>query len=390
MKKRLSVFLLCLCLMFLSACYDASDIEETAYLIALGIDKGESGFIYTFQLASPAPDKEGKGGEKGENSTAKNVVIGAEDFYTARNMFSNYLSKRLNMSHLKMIVCSKEIAESAFYEHSQLFSREREIRPGTYLAVSSGSAEEFLKAVNPDLEGNTAKYYELINLDKSMLYAPAKRLGEFLSDMETSGGSGVLPVARVSKTEKSENIDGDEFEKGEMVKSTLSRVSNSKTELFGMGIFKKGKLIGMLDGNDALMYNILTGFSEDFVFSVMSPYEEQKTLSFKISIENKPKIKVSEEEDKIRVDVIIEGDIQYMGIIPPENFKGEKNFNKIASKALERELKSFLEKTASNYGADILKAGDKLKKYYLTQKDFEKINFENKYPETEFYVNVLY
>ncbi len=377
-------------MIFLSACYDASDIEETAYLIALGIDKAESGFLYTFQLASPAPQKEGGGGEKGENSTAKNVVIGAEDFYTARNMFSNYLSKRLNMSHLKMIVCSKEIAESSFYEHSQLFSREREIRPGTYLAVSSGNAEEFLKAVNPELEGNTAKYYELINLDKSMLYAPRERLGEFLSDMETSGGSGVLPVARVSKTEKSDSLKGEECEKGEMVKGSISRVSNSKTELFGMGIFKDGKLIGMLDGNDALMYNILTGFSKNFVFSVMSPDEEQKTLSFKISLDNKPKIKVSENENKIRVDVIIEGDIQYMGIMTPENYNGEKSLKKIASESLEKELKSFLEKTASNYGADVLKAGEKLKKYYLTQKDFEKINLEEKYPEAEFYVNVLY
>lgn len=387
--KRLWIFFMCFFMLFLSACYDASDIEETAYLIALGIDKGESGFLYTFQLASPAPDKEG-GGKNGENSTAKNVVIGAEDFYTARNMFSNYLSKRLNMSHLKMIVCSKEIAETSFYEHSQLFSREREIRPGTYLAVSSGKAEEFLKAVNPELEGNTAKYYELINLDKSMLYAPAKRLGEFLSDMETSGGSGVLPVARVSKLEKSDSIKGERYEKGEMVKGTVSRVSGSKTELFGMGIFKRGKLIGMLDGNDAFMYNILTGFSEDFVFSVMSPDEEQRTLSFKISLDNKPKIKVYENGEKIRVDVMIEGDIEYMGIKSFENFKGEKSFEKIASDALQKELKAFLEKTASNYGADVLKVGDKLKKYYLTQEDFEKINLEDKYPQAEFYVNVLF
>ncbi len=388
MKKIFALFF-CFCLVFLSACYDASDIEETAYLIALGIDRAEGGFLYTFQLASPAPGKEG-GGEKGKNSTAKNVVIGAEDFYTARNMFSNYLSKRLNMSHLKMIVCSKEIAETSFYEHSQLFSREREIRPGTYLAVSSGSAEEFLKAVNPELEGNTAKYYELINLDRSMVYAPPKRLGEFLSDMETSDGSGVLPVARVSKTEKSKSLKGEEYEKGEMVKATLSRVSDSKTELYGMGIFKKGKLIGMLDGNDAFMYNILTGFTENFVFSVMSPDEKGRTLSFKISLDNKPKIKASEYEGKIRVDVLIEGDIQYMGIKPLENFNGEKSFEKIASDALCKELKAFLKKTASNYSADILKTGDKLKKYYLTQKDFEKINLNDKYQKAEFFVNVLF
>lgn len=389
MMKRLLAFFMCIFMMLLSACYDASDIEETAYLIALGIDKGESGFLYTFQLASPAPDKEG-GGEKGENPTAKNVVIGAEDFYTARNMFSNYLSKSLNMSHLKMIVCSKEIAESSFYEHSQLFSREREIRPGTYLAVSSKSAEEFLKAVNPALEGNTAKYYELINLDRSMLYAPAKRLGEFLSDMETSDGSGVLPVARVLETEKSDGIKGEKHEKGEMVKGTVSRVSDSKTELFGMGIFKKGKIIGMLDGNDAFMYNILTGFSEDFVFSVKSTDDEQRTLSFKVSLDNKPKIKVLENGEKIRVDVMVEGDIEYMGIKDFENFKGEKGFEKIASDALGKELKAFLEKTASTYGADVLKVGDRLKKYYLTQEDFEKINFEDKYPYAEFYVSVLF
>ena len=376
--KRILVLFVCMTFVLLCGCYDANDAPETAYLISLGIDKGENGYLYTFQLASPSDKKEGEDGK-----TVKNVVIGAKDFYTARNMFSNYLSKRLNMSHLKMIVCSKEIAESSFLEHSQLFAREREVRPGTYLATASGSAESFLKAVNPMLEGNTAKYYELINTDKSMFYAPRKTLGEFLSDVETLDKSGVLPVARVSGFEKSDEIRNEQSEKGEPVKAGIFRVSDSKTELFGMGIFKKGRLIGISDGNDALMYNILSGFSKNFDMSIVSPYDENKTLSFKVSLNDKPKISVSA-EGKIKINVVVSGELEYIGK-PDEN-----DIKKIASTSIEKALRDFLEKTSRVYGTDVLKIGNQIKKNYLTQKDFENIRWEEKYPKAEFFVSVLF
>ena len=77
--KRILVLFVCMTFVLLCGCYDANDAPETAYLISLGIDKGENGYLYTFQLASPSDKKEGEDGK-----TVKNVVIGAKDFYTKK------------------------------------------------------------------------------------------------------------------------------------------------------------------------------------------------------------------------------------------------------------------------------------------------------------------
>ena len=47
-----ALFALLLCLP-LSGCYDSREVEETAYLIGLGIDKKEDTLRYTFQISNP-------------------------------------------------------------------------------------------------------------------------------------------------------------------------------------------------------------------------------------------------------------------------------------------------------------------------------------------------
>lgn len=391
-------------LCFLCSCYDASDIEETAYLIALGIDRNnkentdsselENEFTYTFQLAAPLAG----GGEKGGsneydsgNPTVSNIVITADSFYSAKNLLTNYLSKVLNMSHLKTIVCSWQAAETSLIEHSELFSREREIRPGTFVCVSAVSAQEFLKAVNPELEGSTAKYYELVNSDKTLIYAPVKRLGDFIEETQTGDGSAALPIAWIAEAESS---DGE--------KDGTGKIYGRKPELKGMAVLKGNNIVGTLGESEALMYNILTGHTEDFVFTVFnnssdsnSSYStEVSTISFKCRTESVPKISVKlNKKFAMDVSVRIKLFAECMGKrIDADNSNGYKTPEKLSSllqAAFEKEMTDFLDKTAYELNADILKIGRKCKKNYLTIEELEKSDFEKNYKNSKFSVKVI-
>ena len=419
--KKLIALLMIFSQIFLCSCYDAEDVEETSYLIALGIDKvksdnEEGGFSYTFQLAAPlkssggGEETGGGGGEDSEdkrkkktedssekekiydskNPTVNNIVIAAPDFYTARNMLANYMSKKLNMSHLKIIVCAKDVAKDSFKEHSELFSREREIRPGTFLCVSDGRAEAFLKAVNPELEGNTAKYYELVNSDKTLVFAPVKRLGDFSNESAILDKSAVLPIARLSEAEASSELKIAGTKSGQLIKSGISRISGAKPEFWGMAFFKDGKLIAETDGTKALMYNILTGHTKELVFSVMSPFDESDSLTFKCKIEGNPAISVQNEsgtspEISVRVNAFTE----YMGAKLPKGYKSFAELNNTARTALEKEIKSFLTETSKKYNADVLKTGRTVKKNFLTEKSFNNIKWQQKYKNAVFSVKVL-
>ena len=396
MKKIFALFFICASV-FLCGCYDASEIEETAYLIALGIDSTgeEGGYQYTFQLAAPLAIS-GGGGEEGgggssdggsENKTVKNVLIGAPDFYTAKNMLTNYLSKSLNMSHLKLIVCSEDFAQNSLKKHAELFLQEREIRPGTFVALSDGKAEEFLKAVNPDLEGSTSKYYELSNSEKTLIYAPSVRLSDFLNSSENFDKSAVLPLALTSDKESADEFNVEEDDSG-IKNSSQNRVSDSKAELYGMGIFKDGVLKGKMSGDEALFYNILTGSEKRFTFSVTDKKNEGEVISFDVQVLKKPDFIISEFENSLNITAELLLNMEYIGAAPPPGYKNNEEILSVGEETLKNEINAFLLKTSREFSADILKTERLYKTRFLTLEDFEKSSYEEKYKNAVFYTDI--
>ena len=380
MKKNLCIIIF-FSMLFITGCYDASEVEETAYLIALGLDnKDNNSYSYTFQfaapLAIPGGGEEGGGGGGGgeepeqereiidsKNPTVKNIVIEAPDFYTAKNKLSNYLSKTLNMSHLKMIVCSDEFSKTALKKHGELFLKEREIRPGTFVAVSSDKAEQFLKLVNPDLEGSTSKYYELSNSKKNLIFAPSMRLGDFLNGSETFDKSTVLPIGNVDKEKIS-------------------------AELFGMGIFKDGKLIEKASGEEALIYNILTGNEKRFTFSVDDKKNVGETLSFDNLVLKAPSFEIFEKNKNIEITTELYVNMEFIGVRLPEGYSGEEEILSIGERELKEKISDFLIKTSQDYSADILKIERYYKKQFFTIGEVENAKFSDKYKTAKFIVSI--
>ncbi len=403
--KKIMVFLLILSLVFLCGCYDASDVEETAYLIALGVDlaNGE-GYNYTFQFAAPlnisgGGEEGGGGGGSDEeetdasgikdsgNKTVKNVVIGATDFYTAKNMLSNYLSKSLNMSHLKLIVCSEDFAKTSLKKHAELFLNERQIRPGTFVCISEGKAEQFLKAANPDLEGSTSKYYELSNSKKNLVYAPTVTLGDFLNNSGSFDKSAVLPVAIVNDKKSSAELSV-KTDNGIMAKSAPERVSDSDAELYGMDIFKDSVFKGKMSGEEARLYNILLGSERRFTFSVFDEKNAGEILSFDTLVLKKPKITVSESKNALNISVMLYVNSEFIGAKLPKGYKAESEILAVAEQILSSELEKFLYKTSREFSADILKTERFYKTRFLTLNESEKAAFDKKYKNAGFSVEI--
>ncbi len=246
-----------LCVFLLCGCFDDKEIDETAYIIAIGIDcAGESDYKYTFQFSAPLAMSGGgdEGGSKKEvsdddpnaiadsgNPGVHNVIIKAADFYVAKNMLNNFLSKNIDMSHLKIIVFSPEVDRSGYVSHSQMFLHEREVRPHTCLAVAERSAEEFIRSVNPELEVNTAKYYELMSLRSNNVYAPVKMLRDFADSSGETGKDAVLPIARISKYKSSAEFSAGSAAApdSDWIEADGAKISSSRSDMRGMAVFRK-------------------------------------------------------------------------------------------------------------------------------------------------------
>ena len=348
----------------LCGCYDNQEIDTTAYVIALGIDKTEESYNYTFQISSPLAM--GGGGETAEmgdgeeNTRVENIVIGAENLYEAREMVNNFLSKKINLSHLKMIAISEESAKEGLSPHMSFLLREREVRPNTRMCITKGDAEDFLRGVNPSLEANTAEYYELVFENGGVLTA-SKKLWEFVNESETLGT--VLPMGRVGQSEKSEDFGTEE----------IKRVSTSKSEFSGLCMIKDYVAVGELSLQKSKIYGLFTGEIPEAEIGIE---KNGKVHAVKLYPDGKGVIFVRE-SDEDRTAVI------RMSFFAEVTLSGEEILEKDIEEYLNKEAYAvFLESQKAN--CDIFGIGNYVRSRCKTVGEWEGIKWDKVFPKIYF------
>ncbi len=393
--KRLSLMLIFVLAVFLlCGCYDDKEIDETAYIIALGIDKSEGdGYNYTFQFSAPLAtmSSEGSSGgadsESGKNPTVRNIVITAPDFYTAKNMTNNFLSKTVALSHLKLIVFSASVDEDGFLNHSQFMLREREVRPHTAVALAKTTAEEYLNCVNPELEANTAKYYELMSLRSNNVYSPTKKLADFVDDLSSKSGVSILPVA-CTDGEPISTAKKDAF--SPLANLDHSRINSKKAELRGMAIFKNGQPVGMVNGNFAMLYNLLTRDIKSCTLSLKNPTFEDSFLTFRLSIPHPATYLANCAEKPCRISVSQGFSIEFLGGGLPQGFSSYDQLYAYADHALTQAFLAYFNELSRGKRADIMKIGDCLKSKFLTNEAWSDFDWENAFQSAQFDIDIYF
>lgn len=364
--KRILALLLIFCMSAsLCGCYDNREIDMTAYVIALGIDNAEEGYNYTFQISSPLAM--GGGGQIAEmgngdkNKRVENIVIGAKNLYEARNILNNFLSKRINLSHLKMIAVSSEAAEQGLEPHMGFLLREREVRPNTRMCVAQESAEDFLKGVNPALEANTAEYYDLV-FENGAVFAPSKTLWEFVNEL--SSFASVLPMGRLSTYKSSEEFSGEDAPR---------RVSTSKAEFSGICLFKGDRAVGYLSPEKSEIFGLLTGDIKEAEISLLKDGEYHSVKVFPQSDGN----------------FSVMGDDDGMTLKMRQSFDAEVNSSGAVIK--ETEIEDYLQKEAyavfleiQDKGCDVFGAGNYFKRRCKTVSEWESIDWNEKFKSVYF------
>lgn len=364
MKKISGIAALILAAVLCCSCYDSREVSETAYIIAVGIDcAGEGLFNYTFQLAAPLSAE--SGGDENENTSVRNIVLTAGDFYTARNMLNNFLSKRVDMSHLKMIVFSPDTDNGAWLEHSQLLVREREVRPYTLLAAAEGTAEELLKCVNPELEENTAKYYELMSQRSDNIYAPSERLGDFVDEIKESG-EGYLPLAHVS-------TDGN---------------GKKRSEFKGMMLLRDGCAVGVLDGESSMWFNILKRGIRSLKISVPNKHNVGEKLVFSVSVPECAKYSADIKREKLKVLVRQKLEVKYEGAELPKGYADYAELYSDFQNSCEKSTECLLHSLSHEFGVDALNIGKRFRRCFKTYDEMKAFDLSKKISEAEFEVKM--
>ena len=249
MFNKILIFLIIIIspLFLLTGCANHTSIEDYAYVIAIGIDKGENNLLkLSLQFATPSSsDSSGtSGSSSGSESTISTAKCATID--SGINLINSYISDKINLEHCKIIVFSEELAIEGI--DNEIFSliNNIEVRPNCSVIVSRCNAYDFLNNSKPVLVNLIEKYYEVVVTSGDYTgFSSNISLIDFYSSLKTSDTQPIAILGGINseqtqiKTTNSNYIDLDSSYKAG---DALIKHKNN-IEIMGMAVFKEDKLV---------------------------------------------------------------------------------------------------------------------------------------------------
>lgn len=392
MKKFfIKIFILILIIIFFisfSYSYKALNIENLAFVVALGIDTSDSKEIkVTFQFVNPPSTSEGSNQE----SKVFQDTVDCNSIPNAINIMNSYLARKIDLSHCRNIVFSEEIAKSGISNFIYTLMNDVQVRPTSNIIVTTCTANEYIKNSKPSLETSITRYYDIFpNSGHYTGYVSNASIGNFYNALVCNSCEpytilgGVSSAAEIG-SQSTVSSDSD-------IKSGSSPISGLRsTENIGMAAFKHDKLIGELDAIETVCFHILKNNINSFIISVPSPEDTTSKIDLLVTPKGSTKIKVDivNGSPYIKIDGAFNAKVYSMdenaSYLNPDVLASLSN---TCNRYLEDVLLSYLYKTSVEFKSDISGIGKYALSNFSTNIEFKNYNWVDNYVNSTFKVTV--
>lgn len=388
------IFVLILCCFSLTGCTTPTSVETKAYVIALGIDSGDlNTFKLSFQIAvlnNPS------GGSSSDGSSSENTTIISVDCATLDSgisLVNSYISKKVNLSHCKVIILSEELAQNGISDIVYSLVNNIEIRPDCNMIISRSDAYDMLKNSQPIFESNYANYYELIlNSTEYTGYVADLTLSNFYSDLlsTTSEACAILGGVNTEATHLQNTSTSSTLDDNYMADDTPIK-SKNHLELLGTAVFREDRLVGELTNLETLSHLIITNKLESANINLPNPFDFNVNISVYISLNKHTQnsVEIINNYPYIESNVYLIGNVSSIDgsidLTKPENIQ---ILNDYINEYLETNILSYLYKTSHSLKSDIAEFGKYVLQNYYTWNDWIESDWLNNYQNSFFKVNV--
>jgi len=386
--NRISFCLLLFCLIFISGCWDKMELEDRAYVVALGIDKSDKENLIdvTFQIANPQTGSSARGDFLDEPSSDI-ITITTMDVLTAKELANSIVTRRISFKHLDTLIIGEELARDDYLV--QLLNSmiiEPEIRHRLSFIVTKEPAQQFIHANKPAMETRPHKYYEFMRERwKDIGYVPYAKLIDYLQHL-----SGGLFLAAYATTEK-EPVETSEQK---YISGEIPQKSGDPVQMIGSAVFKNGKMIDVLNGVEtriALMLRYKTTLRNP-LGTLRDPLNKKYNLTVHMMKSKKVKLKFDLKKDPIQIDVTIPLDLYVLTDLTMTEYAKDKKKQKILKQSLKKQFEEntmkFIEKTQKELQGDPFLWNVYARRYFSTVQQYNEFNWDEKYLHAN--INVTY
>ena len=405
--KKLNYIIITILLscILLSGCYDRKELDDLTYIMAIGLDKGTTNNLrMTLQYAVPLAIGGGGGssGGGGGPKSVSNVTVECPSLYAGLNMINNFVGKQVTFSHAKLIIFSEELIQGGqMVNIVRAFLRGREFRPNMYVAVSRGSAEDYIKSVIPIQEADPSKYYELkFSAYTYTGFTANTQIHNFIVNTTSPAIQPVATLIGVGKYEASKDFIDKSTAltkgrpnplEGDYKAGDIPKTGDIKGETMGLAVFDGLNLVGELDGAEATNYLMATGEFKHAYMTFPDPQAKDRYIILDVKQSRKPVRRVEFVDGKPKIDIKVMLEADFLSIQSGINYENVENtgiFEKSTQEFLKMDIEKLLSRTTKEFHSDICGFGKETKSKFLTWNEWARINWLGIYKDSSFNVNV--
>lgn len=408
-----------------SVSYTSHNISNLAYVLALGIDKGENAKLkISAQFA-----KNTISSENGSSDSSSNNILTAceaDSIFSALNILNSYIGKEINLAHCSVIIFSEEIAKEGLYNEVYSIANNEEIRPSTNFVISNCSAYDYLNNTNPIIENLTTKYFDTFSITSRFTgYFSNITIGNFFHNLvkgnyDSTAIMGGLNLTARSEENKQDSGNNNSSEDSSDSSDTSNRNSSSQNfenssnqnvqitpdnliagsssivgkrgnENLGLAVFNKDKYCGQLTATETICHLLIANEINTCIFTISNPFNENDSIEVQIIPEKKSKISSNYDNDNFKFVINLYLNANIIDIEKNLNFEDPEVLEKFATSltnSLNSKFEKYFNKVSKEYNSDIDKFYLSILKYFPTQDSLNNLDWKQKYMNSEFSCNI--
>lgn len=308
MKKVAFIFFITL---FLTGCWDKTEVDEMAMVMAIGIDLTEKGlYDVTLQIAKPRAFGKETPGKPGEKAFLT-VTTQGKTVSEAMVKFYDTSPRRVYLGHNKIVVFGKKISEKGIKEVLDWVERVQFLRFSTYIFTTPKTAKEILNGT-----------YELEKIPSLAIQSTIQLRYKYLVEFTPTINRFIERMLSHNKVTFATNL----------------AMVNNDLEFQGIGIFKDGRLIHHLDNKQTQDFMRLFNRVKGGVVLIPCKNNPKNYTSFEI-IKEKTTVTPEIKGKKVTMHIATQVD----GRVDSSQC-GEKILTKRQVKLLEKEINQIIKK----------------------------------------------
>lgn len=388
--RKLALIMVCISLL-LTGCWDYQEVDRLASVLAMGIDSipGSKIIVITVQITSPEVKGKGTqttGGGGGGKAYTVMYSEGKSLSEAIRNL-GIQSTRRILLSHCKVVILGKDLAETGIGEIVDDLKRVRESRRTNWILTTDKTAKEILEK-DIALEQVPARGLDLILQNfKTAGRVQPMNCNDFFAGLNEDSHVSFTPLAQLDDIDKQVT---DQLEK--VVGRPLDSEGKPKTLTIGKtAVFKNLRMVGVLNEDDTRAHRWLVDSPKGTIITLTYAPEAQTNgekgeISLDIN-DGKTTITPQISEDGITMNISINVKVALhetgttgVNVLDPKEIE---QLQRQAAETMKLELEHTINTAQKELKSDCVGFADNLHNYYPVEWKKIKDNWEDIFPTVD-------